>query len=85
MLGLGQKATGEKQMTKHYPVIIEQDEDGVFIVECPLFDGCRSYGRTIDEAMTNIREAIEVCEESADSQEPFTTFVGVRDIELSMP
>lgn len=46
---------------KHYPVVLEQDADGVFIVACPTFKGCRSYGHTIDEAMANIREAIAVC------------------------
>ena len=30
-------------MKKHFPIIIEQDKDGVYIVECPLFKGCRSY------------------------------------------
>lgn len=46
---------------KHYPVIVEQDEDGVFIVDCPSFIGCRSYGHTIAEAMTNIQEAMAAC------------------------
>jgi len=46
---------------KHFPIIIEQDKDGVFIVESPVLKGCRSYGRTVDEALENIREAIEVC------------------------
>lgn len=40
--------TVEDKMKKHYPVIIEQDKDGVYIVECPLFKGCRSYGHNID-------------------------------------
>ena len=39
-------------MKKHYPVVIEQDKDGVFIIECPAFEGCRSYGETIDEALS---------------------------------
>ena len=51
-------------MKKHFPIIIEQDKDGVFIVESPILKGCRSYGRTVDEALENIREAIEVCLES---------------------
>jgi predicted RNase H-like HicB family nuclease len=75
----------KRAVKKHYPVIIEQDEDGVFIVECPLFDGCRSYGHTIDEAMANIQEAIQACEDSDSPEEAFTTFVGVRDIELPVP
>ncbi len=42
-----------------FPVVIEQDEDGVFIAVCPVLPGCHSYGYTLEEAMDNIREAIE--------------------------
>ena len=44
-----------------FNVIIERDEDGVYVVECPSIPGCVSQGRTREEAMTNIREAIELC------------------------
>jgi predicted RNase H-like HicB family nuclease len=70
-------------MKKHFPIIIEQDKDGVYIVECPLFKGCRRYGHTIDEAVENIKEAIEVCAEE-DYMENQPTFVGIRDIELAI-
>ena len=45
---------------KTYPVIIEQEGDG-YIVSCPIFEGCYSQGNTIDEALHNIKEAIELC------------------------
>ena len=45
----------------NFPVIIEVDEDGVYIVSCPLFKGCHSYGNTIKEAIQNIKEVIEMC------------------------
>lgn len=41
-----------------YRVVIEQDEDGVFVAEVPALPGCISEGRTRPEAITNIREAI---------------------------
>ena len=68
---------------KHFPVLVEQDSDGTFIVECPLFFGCRSYGHTLEESLDNIREAIEVCLEEAADAETDTVFLGVRDIELA--
>ncbi|RLC18729.1 MAG: type II toxin-antitoxin system HicB family antitoxin [Deltaproteobacteria bacterium] len=72
-----------ENIKKHYPIIIEQDDDGVFIVECPVFKGCRSYGHTIDEALENIREAVELCIEDEQVSEKFsTTFIGVRDLEV---
>ncbi|MCS7185723.1 MAG: type II toxin-antitoxin system HicB family antitoxin [Armatimonadetes bacterium] len=43
------------------PIVIEQDENGVFIVECPVIQGCHSYGYTLEEALKNIEEAIQLC------------------------
>jgi len=40
-------------------VIVEPDEDG-YTVSCPSLPGCHSQGDTIDEALSNIREAIEL-------------------------
>ena len=55
-------ATEELEMKKlHLPIIIEIDEDGYYIVTCPIFKGCHSYGETIDEALKNIKEVIEMC------------------------
>jgi len=42
------------------PVFIEKDEDGFYVVECPLFEGCYSQGETLDEALRNIREVIHL-------------------------
>ena len=39
-------------------VTIEQDEAGYYVVECPALPGCVSQGKSRDEALTNIREAI---------------------------
>ena len=40
-------------------ITLEHDEDGYIVVECPSLPGCLSQGRTPDEALANIREAIE--------------------------
>jgi len=40
---------------------MERDEDGIYVVECPAFEGCYSQGATLDEALKNIHEAIELC------------------------
>lgn len=42
-------------------VTIEQDETGVFVADCPSIPGCVSQGRTEQEALENIREAIALC------------------------
>lgn len=41
-----------------YRVLIEQDEDGVFVAECPALPGCVSQGATRQEALINIKDAI---------------------------
>ena len=42
-------------------VTIDRDEDGVWVSECPSIPGCVSQGDTKDEALANIREAIQLC------------------------
>jgi len=46
------------------PVILTPGEDGYFVAECFVIAGCISQGRTRDEALENIREAIELCLEN---------------------
>jgi predicted RNase H-like HicB family nuclease len=41
-----------------FHVIIEQAEDGWFVVECPALPGCVSQGKDEEEALANIKEAI---------------------------
>jgi predicted RNase H-like HicB family nuclease len=42
-----------------YRVLIQPDEDGVYVAECPSLPGCVSQGETREEAVANIQEAIE--------------------------
>ena len=41
-----------------YRIIIEQDEDGIYVAECPSLPGCISQGNTRSEAIANIQDAI---------------------------
>jgi len=67
----------------HLPILIEQDEDGIYIVSCPSFQGCHSYGKTVEEAMSNIREVIEMCLEETPAKE-LNRFVGFRELEVKV-
>jgi predicted RNase H-like HicB family nuclease len=42
-----------------FRIIIQQDEDGVFVSECPTLPGCISQGNTREEAINNIQDAIK--------------------------
>ena len=43
----------------HYRILIEQDEDGIFVAECTSLPGCISQGKTRKEALENIKDAIK--------------------------
>jgi predicted RNase H-like HicB family nuclease len=42
-----------------FRIIIQKDEDGNFVAECPTLPGCISEGKTREEARLNIRDAIQ--------------------------
>ncbi len=64
-------------------VTLERDESGMLVAQCPAIPGCVSQGRTEDEAMANIREAILACLESrAAHGMPLT--VAVREVEVTL-
>jgi predicted RNase H-like HicB family nuclease len=67
----------------HLPLIVEMDEDGVYIISCPVFRGCHSYGKTIEEAIENIKEVVEMCLEE-EVPERLNRFVGFRELEISI-
>ncbi len=46
-------------MTRKASVLIEKDEHG-FYASCPELKGCQSQGASIEDALANIREAIEL-------------------------
>lgn len=42
-------------------VLIEQDEDGLYIADCPALRGCHAQGETFEEALENIKDVIHMC------------------------
>jgi len=46
---------------RQLPVIVHADVSGGYWTECPSLSGCYSQGETIEEALENTREAIELC------------------------
>ncbi len=56
-------------ITRDFKVFLEPDpEYGGYVVVCPSFPGCYSQGKTVSEALANIREAIELCLEEMESR-----------------
>jgi len=48
----------------NFKVVLQEAEEGGYIVSCPALPGCHSQGDTIEEALENIKEAIIGCLES---------------------
>ena len=64
-------------------VTLYQDEDNVWVVECPAIPGCVSQGETRSEALDNIREAIALClEVRAEQGYPLT--VETEQVEVAL-
>jgi predicted RNase H-like HicB family nuclease len=66
---------------KHLPLLVEKGQDGFYVVECPLFDGCYSQGKTIDEALKNIRDVIALVLKEEPAQDTLRNY---RAEELSL-
>ena len=64
-------------------VTVDRDEDGMWVVECPAIPGCVSQGKTKEDALKNIKEAIELClEVRAERGLPLT--VETRQVEVAL-
>lgn len=49
-----------KTKTFQFPVIIEKDSDGFFVADCPDLAGCHTQGKTYEEALERIEDAIKL-------------------------
>ena len=64
-------------------IIVEKDEDGIYIGTVPALKACYTQAGTLEELYQRIREVIELCLESQ-SIEMQTTLVGVQQIEVAI-
>ena len=68
-----------------YRVLIEQDEDGVFVAEVPALPGCISQGETRTEVIDNIKEAIAGYLESLEAHdEPLPPSISEEVVEVTL-
>lgn len=57
-----------KTFNRNLPLFIEKGADGFYVIECPLFRGCYTQGKTLDEALKNIKDVIGLILEEAESR-----------------
>ena len=69
-------------MIKEFTVVIEQDEDGIYVASVPELEGCHTQAKTLDELRERIKEAIELyleVESDLINEEPLE-FVGIQKV-----
>ncbi|MBU1627124.1 MAG: type II toxin-antitoxin system HicB family antitoxin [Candidatus Margulisiibacteriota bacterium] len=73
-------------MSKYsFPVLIEQDEDGMYIATVPDLQGCHTQARSIEKLFPRIKEAIDLClgvEKKRQGHLPKMKFIGVQQVEV---
>ena len=67
----------------NYTVLIEQDEDGIYVAKVSDIPGCYTQGKTVEQVMERIKEAIEVCLEAEKVTYQPLKFVGIQQIEVA--
>lgn len=68
---------------RQFDVVIERDEEGFYVGSVPQLPGCHSQGRSLDELMERIREAIELCLEVEGVPEHSLEFVGIQRVTVA--
>ena len=70
-------------MQRQFDVVIERDEEGLYVASVPQLPGCHTQGRSLDEVTLRIREAIELCLEVEGAPEQNLEFVGIQRITVA--
>ena len=68
-----------------FNVFIEQDEDGIYVARVPEIDGCYTQGKTLQEVLERIKEAIEVCLEADKEEVNPMRFIGMQRVQVEKP
>ena len=65
-----------------FTVIIEQDEDGIYVASVPEIEGCYTQAKTIPELLERIKEAIELCLEADNEEITPMKFIGLQKLQF---
>ena len=74
-----------KGQSLNYTVLIEQDEDGIYIAKVPDILGCYTQGKNVEQAIERVKEAIQVCLEAEELEDIMPLkFVGIQQVEVKV-
>jgi len=67
----------------NFTVVIEKDEDGCYVGSVPALRGCHTQGKTMDELLRNIKEAIALCLH-VEKDIPEDQFIGIQQVQVKV-
>jgi predicted RNase H-like HicB family nuclease len=74
----------KKTSFRDYTVVVEQDEDGLYVGEVVELPGCHTQAKTMEKLMERMKEAVELClEVKSDNKAP--SFIALQKIRVPAP
>ena len=70
-------------MTREFDVVVERDEGGYYVASVPGLRGCHTQAKSLDELMSRIQEAIELCLQVEGEPAEGLAFVGLQRVQIS--
>ncbi len=71
-------------MIRRFSAIIERDRKGYYVASVPALRGCHTQAKSLDELVTRIREAVELCLEVEGKDVEPLDFVGVQEVSVTL-
>ncbi len=72
-----------ERMALQFDVVIERDEEGIYVASVPQLPGCHTDAASLDELMGEIREAIELCLEVQGRKPAALEFIGIQRVTIA--
>ncbi len=70
-------------MARQFDVVIERDEEGMYVASVPQLPGCHTDAKSLDELMLEIREPIELCLEVEGHDSGNLEFIGIQRVTIA--
>jgi len=70
-------------LQRQFDVVIERDEEGLYLASAPQLPGCHTQAASLDRVMERIREAIALCRDAEGTPERSLEFVGIQRVTVA--
>jgi predicted RNase H-like HicB family nuclease len=70
-------------LQRQFDVVIERDEEGLYVASVPQLPGCHTQAASLDQVMERIREAIALCLDVEGTPEQSLEFVGIQRVTVA--